>query len=109
MFAALLLAGIIAAPLGSIALLLPVGEHRRPAGSWPGTRRFAMAVLGTMVLAALVAGVLKLLHVTEHNVLLGAAGVVFASVIWLPVTRQWGARAHLCWASSVFLLSLIHI
>ena len=55
MFAALLLAGIIAAPLGSIALLLPVGEHRRPAGSWPNTRRFAMAVLGTIVLAALVA------------------------------------------------------
>ena len=33
MFAALLLAGIIAAPLGSIALLLPSGGHRRPAGS----------------------------------------------------------------------------
>ena len=103
MLAALLLAGIIAAPLGSIALLLPVGEHRRPAGSWPNTRRRTMAVLGTIVLAALVAGVLKLLHVTEHNLLLGIAGVVCASVIWLPATRQWSARAHLCWASSVFL------
>jgi len=103
MLAALLLAGIIAAPLGSIALLLPSGGHRRPAGSWPNTRRFVMAVLGTIVLAALVAGVLKLLRVTDRNVLLGIAGVVCASVIWLPATRQWNARAHLCWASSVFL------
>jgi Glycosyltransferase like family 2 len=101
--AALLLAGIIAAPLGSAALLLPVGEHPRPGGAWPNTRRFALAVLGTIVLAALVAGVLKLLGVTEHNLLLAIAGVVCASVVWLPATRQWSARAHLCWASSVFL------
>jgi hypothetical protein len=62
-----------------------------------------MAVLGTIVLAALVAGVLKLLGVSQHNLVLGAIGVVCASVIWLPATRQWSARAHLCWASSVFL------
>ena len=60
-------------------------------------------MLGTIVLAALVAGVLKLLGVTEHNLLLAIAGVVFASAVWLPATRQWSARAHLCWASSVFL------
>jgi uncharacterized membrane protein (DUF485 family) len=24
-------------------------------------------------------------------------------LVWLPVTRRWNARAHLCWASSVFL------
>ena len=29
--------------------------------------------------------------------------MVFASLIWMPVTRRWSARAHLCWASSVFL------
>ena len=103
MLAALLLAAIIAAPLGSAALLAPVGEHRRPAGSWSNTRRFAMAVLGTIVLAALVAGVLKLLHVTQHNLVLGIAGVAGASVIWLPATRQWSARAHLCWSTSVLL------
>jgi cellulose synthase/poly-beta-1,6-N-acetylglucosamine synthase-like glycosyltransferase len=101
--AVLLLAAIIAAPLGSAALLLPAGQHPRPAGSWQATRRFAMAVLGTIVLAALVAGILKLLRVTEHNLLLGIAGVACASVIWLPATRQWSARAHLCWATSVFL------
>ena len=45
MLAALLLAGIIAAPLGSIALLLP-GRHRdRPPGNWSATRRFVLAVV----------------------------------------------------------------
>jgi hypothetical protein len=33
----------------------------------------------------------------------GVAGLVFASLVWLPVTRRWSARAHVCWASSVFL------
>ena len=103
MLAPLLLAGIIAAPLGSIALLLP-GRHRdRPAGTWSATRRFVLAVVGTVVLAALVAVVLKLLKVSQHNLILGIAGVAVASVVWLPATRQWSARAHLCWATSVFL------
>jgi cellulose synthase/poly-beta-1,6-N-acetylglucosamine synthase-like glycosyltransferase len=103
MLAALLLAAIIAAPLGSGGLLLTAGERKRRPGAIPKTRRFVMAIIGTVVLAALVAGVLKLLKVTEHNLLLGVAGVACASVIWLPATRQWSARAHLCWASSVFL------
>jgi cellulose synthase/poly-beta-1,6-N-acetylglucosamine synthase-like glycosyltransferase len=101
--AALLLAGIVAAPLGSVGLLLPGRRRRRRAGSWAATSRFLRAVLGTVVLAALVAGVLKLLKLSEHNLVIGVAGVVAASVIWLPATRQWSARAHLCWASSVFL------
>jgi glycosyltransferase involved in cell wall biosynthesis/energy-converting hydrogenase Eha subunit A len=50
-----------------------------------------------------VAGVLKLLSVSEHRLIIGAASVVIASLIWLPVTRRWRARAHLCWASSIFL------
>ena len=62
-----------------------------------------LAVAGTAVLAAAVAGVLKLLSVSEHNLIIGAASVVIASLIWLPVTRRWRARAHLCWASSIFL------
>ena len=58
---------------------------------------------GTVVLAAAVAGVLRLLGASQHNLIAGVAGVVFASLIWLPVTRRWSARAHLCWASTVFL------
>src|SRR5579859_4997132 len=83
MLAALLLAGIVAAPLGSIALLLPLRARRGRPGAWSTTRRFLLALIGTVVLIALVAGVLEL--------------------VGLPATRQWSARAHLCWASSVFL------
>jgi cellulose synthase/poly-beta-1,6-N-acetylglucosamine synthase-like glycosyltransferase len=63
-----------------------------------------LAVVGTVVLVALVGVVLKLLlGVNKHNLIVGIAGVAAASLIWLPATRQWSARAHLCWATSVFL------
>jgi len=103
MLAALLLAGIIAAPLGSTALLLPIRAHAGRPGVLSATRRLVLAVVGTVVLAALVAGVLKLIGVGQHRIIIGAVGVAVASVIWLPATRRWGPRAHLCWASSVFL------
>src|SRR5215472_4631553 len=104
MLAALLLAGIIAAPLGSIALLLAVRTPARRAGAWSATRRLVLAIVGTVVLIALVAVVLKLLlGVNTHNLIVGVAGVTAASLIWLPATRQWSARAHLCWSTSVFL------
>ena len=101
MLATLLLAGLIAAPLGSIALLLPARTPAERAGAWSATRRFVLAVVGTVVLVALVAVVLKfLLGVNRHGLIVGIAGVTVASVIWLPATRQWTARAHLCWATS---------
>jgi glycosyltransferase involved in cell wall biosynthesis len=103
MLAALLLAGIVAAPLGSAGLFVGARERARVTGFWAASRRFILAVAGTAVLAAAAAGVLRLLHATEHNLVAGAAGVVVASLIWLPVTRRWNARAHLCWSSSVFL------
>jgi glycosyltransferase involved in cell wall biosynthesis len=103
MLAALLLAGIIAAPLGSLLLFLPAKRRFKASGAWPAIRRFVLAVLGTALLAGAVAGVLKLLNVTQHNFVAGVASVVIASLIWLPVTRRWNARAHLCWASSIFL------
>src|SRR5215472_12933797 len=101
MLETLLLAAIVAAPVGSASLFLP-GRHRSArAGAWSAIRRFVLAVVGTAVLAAVVAGGLKLLGVSQSN--LTVAGVVFASLIWLPVTRRWNARAHLAWASTVFL------
>jgi hypothetical protein len=103
MLAAFLLAGIIAAPLGSIALLLPGRTRTGQPGNWSAIRRFVLAVAGTVVLAALVAVVLKLLGVSQHRLILGVAGVAVASAVWLPATRRWTARAHLCWATSVFL------
>jgi cellulose synthase/poly-beta-1,6-N-acetylglucosamine synthase-like glycosyltransferase len=103
MLETLLLAALVAAPVGSASLFLPGGRRARAAGAWSTTRRFVLAIVGTVVLAAVVAGALKLLGVSQHNLIAAIAGVVFASLIWLPVTRRWNARAHLCWASTVFL------
>src|SRR5215472_3035521 len=103
MLAALLLAGIVAAPLGTGALLVRGRRRTDGGGWWPATRRLAFAVAGTAVLAAVVAGVMHLLGITGPGLVAGVAGVAAASLVWLPATRRWSARAHLCWASSVFL------
>ena len=103
MLQAMLLAGLVAAPLGSLALFVPIRRHARRAGPWSAVRRFALAVIGTVVLAVVVTITLRLLGSSRHNLIAGVAGVVFASLIWMPVTRRWSARAHLCWTSSVFL------
>jgi hypothetical protein len=103
MLAALLLAGIVAAPLGSAGLFVRARSRTRAAGAWAASRRFVLALIGTAVLAAAAGGVLRLVHATEHNLVAGVAGLLIASLIWLPVTRRWSARAHLCWSSSVFL------
>jgi cellulose synthase/poly-beta-1,6-N-acetylglucosamine synthase-like glycosyltransferase len=103
MLEALLLTGIVAAPLGSASLFVRARRRSSGAGAWPSVRRLVLAITGTLVLAALVAGVLRLLKVSEHNLVAGVAGLIVASLVWLPVTRRWSARAHLCWASSVFL------
>jgi len=103
MLQALLLAGIVAAPLGSAALFLPIRRRVRGAGTWSAVRRFVLAVIGTAVLAAVVAVILREIGVSQHNLVAGVAGVVFASLVFLPVTRRWSARAHMCWASSMFL------
>jgi cellulose synthase/poly-beta-1,6-N-acetylglucosamine synthase-like glycosyltransferase len=103
MLAALLLAGIVAAPLGTAALLVRGRRRTDGGGWWPSTRRLSFAVAGTAVLAAVVAGVMHLLGVGGPGLVAGVAGVAAASLLWLPATRRWSARAHLCWASSVFL------
>jgi cellulose synthase/poly-beta-1,6-N-acetylglucosamine synthase-like glycosyltransferase len=101
--AALVLAGILAAPVGTAALLVRAGHPSRTTGTWPATRRFAFAIVGTLILAAAVGAAMRLLGVTEHNTIAGAAGLVAGSLIWLPVTRRWNARGHLCWSTSIFL------
>jgi glycosyltransferase involved in cell wall biosynthesis len=105
MLAALLLAGIIAAPLTSLALFVPTRGPRRTRGAWATWRRFVLALVGTAVLAGIVAGVLYLFGYTERQSLVAAAALAAASMLWLPVTRRWSARGHLCWAASVFLFA----
>ena len=103
MLAALLLAGLVAAPVSSAALFVPVRPRRRVAGTCPATRRLALALLGTALLAVVVAVVLTALQATRTNVIATTVGVVAMSLLWLPATRRWNARAHLCWAGSLFL------
>ena len=103
MLAALVLAGIIAAPIGTAGLLVQTRRRARTSGAWPATRRFAFAIGGTVVLAAVVVGALRLLGDSQHLAIEGAAGLVVSSLVWLPITRRWNARGHLCWSSTIFL------
>jgi cellulose synthase/poly-beta-1,6-N-acetylglucosamine synthase-like glycosyltransferase len=105
MLGALVLAGILAAPVGSALLFLPTRPPARRGGAWPEIRRLALALAGTVVLAAAVAGALWLLGVSRPHLVAGAAGLAAASAVWLPATRRWRTRAHLCWATSVFLFA----
>jgi cellulose synthase/poly-beta-1,6-N-acetylglucosamine synthase-like glycosyltransferase len=103
MLAAILLAGIITAPLSSAALFVSAGGRRRVVGTWPATRRLLLAIAGTAVLAALTGAALIALGVTRANTIAAVAAFAIVSLLWLPATRRWNARAHLCWASSMFL------
>src|SRR6266536_2237680 len=49
------------------------------------------------------AGVLSVLAVARPYVVAGTAGIVVMSVLWLPATRRWNARGHLCWTATVYL------
>jgi len=96
---------MVAAPLGFAGLVLPVKRHAgTTAGPWLALRRLLLTVAATAALAAVVAVSLRLLGVSGHDREVGIAGVVFASLAWLPATRRWTARAHLCWTSSIFLV-----
>ena len=55
MLQAILLAALVAAPLGSAALFAPGRNLDRGAGTWPAVRRLVLAVIGTAVLAVAVA------------------------------------------------------
>jgi cellulose synthase/poly-beta-1,6-N-acetylglucosamine synthase-like glycosyltransferase len=100
---ALLLAGIVSAPTSSAALFVPARYVRRVTGRWPSIRRFVFALVGTAVLAAVIATVLVENQVSRMDTTVAVAAFAAFSVAWLPATRRWNARGHLCWVSSVFL------
>jgi cellulose synthase/poly-beta-1,6-N-acetylglucosamine synthase-like glycosyltransferase len=100
---ALLLAGLFAAPLATVALFVEPPMRGRGFGAWPATRRFALALIGTALLALIAAGLLSAVGATTRNEIAGGAGVVVASLVWLPFTRRWSARAHLCWSATTYL------
>jgi cellulose synthase/poly-beta-1,6-N-acetylglucosamine synthase-like glycosyltransferase len=65
--------------------------------------RAVFSVAWTAILVAAIAGILALIGVTTRNIEASAAGLAVASLVWLPVTRRWGARGHLCWATTTYL------
>ena len=107
MLASLLVAGLVAGVLSTLVLLapFPATDEDRAYGWWPWSRRFLLALIATAVVDVIVAGVLELLNATQHNVIVSVAAVTVASLIWLPFTRRWSARGHMCWSSTVFLFA----
>jgi hypothetical protein len=103
MLSALLLAGLMATPIATMSLFLRPPFAGRGTGPWPSTRRFVLALAGTALLAAAVAGLQALMGVTGRNIEAGVIGLIVVSLLWLPVTRRWSARAHLCWAATTYL------
>jgi hypothetical protein len=86
---ALLLAGILAAPLGFAGLLMPVKRHAcTVSGPWPAIRRLVLAVVATTALAAVVAVSLRLLRVSGH----GQAGESHGDAPYLHRDRTTAVR-----------------
>jgi hypothetical protein len=84
-------------------------EHGRAvhagAPAAPGRGRLAIlqALIGTAVLAGIVAAALLLLGTQPAITAKAAAALALLSLCWMPVTRRWNARAHVAWAATVFL------
>ena len=102
-----MLRGVLIAALSS-ALIASVGLLVMPARPGPGgalrwTRRLVLALLGTAVLAAAGAAATWWWTDDRRTALVAGCGVVGASLIWLPLTRRWNARAHLCWSTNTLL------
>src|SRR5436305_7223099 len=103
--AALLLGGLFAAPIATVALFIPTRHRGNAAGAWPWIRRAVYALVSTAVLVDHVIGCLVAVGVTHRNITAACIGLVLASLAWLPATRSWNARAHLCWSSTTFLFA----
>jgi cellulose synthase/poly-beta-1,6-N-acetylglucosamine synthase-like glycosyltransferase len=103
--AALLVAGLVAAGLSTVALLAPFPTASHAYGAWPWSRRLGLALVATAVVDGTVAGVLLALGATRHNIGAALVGVTVSSLVWLPLTRRWSARGHLCWSTTFFLFA----
>ena len=104
MLSTLLLAGLIAAPIATVALFLPAGRRARRAEQ-PAQRaaRLTAALVGSALLIAIVVAILALIGVTTGHLEAAVVGLALACVLWLPVTRRWNARAHVSWASTTYV------
>jgi cellulose synthase/poly-beta-1,6-N-acetylglucosamine synthase-like glycosyltransferase len=103
--AALLVAGLVAAGLSTLVLLAPFPTASHTYGAWPWSRRLGLALVATAVVDVMVAAVLFALGATRHNTIAALVGVTVSSLVWLPMTRRWSARGHLCWSTTFFLFA----
>jgi glycosyltransferase involved in cell wall biosynthesis len=98
-----LLVGTLTASLVATCALFLARARTLPGGMLPWSRRLLFALLGTVVLAALGAAAAYLLTEDRQTADVTFIVLVAASAVWLPVTRRWNARAHLCWSMNVIL------
>lgn len=99
-----LLMSAIAVALVSTICAVGLRPRPRPPGAVAWSRRLVFALLGTAVLA--IVGGLVDAFVTggrSRQVALTEILIVVSSLAWLPLTRRWNARAHLCWSMTIFL------
>jgi len=101
--AAFLLAGLVCAPPATLLLFTRRMTTSGATSVWSSTRRLVVSLGATVVLAAFLTLVLRALDVTRTNTIAGAVGLVVVSIVWLPATRHWDARAHLAWVSTFYL------
>jgi len=107
MLSALLLGGLVAAPIATVALFLPgLSRTRRHDEWWRLTGRTILSLIWTAALVAAVAAVLSAIGVTRANIEAAAAGLALTSIVWLPATRRWGPRAHVCWAATTYVFAV---
>ena len=105
LIAAFLLAGLFAVPIATLAMFVRTPRLGAAEGAWPATRRMVFAVLMTAALAVLVSAALLAIGVTSRNVTVAVAGLIVVSIAWLPLTRRWSGRAHVCWSATTFLFA----
>ncbi|MGN6474220.1 MAG: glycosyltransferase family 2 protein [Mycobacteriales bacterium] len=106
LLSAMLLAGLFAAPLSTLALFVEPPIRGRGVGTWPWARRLVLALISSVTLAVVAAGLVAALGGTRSNDIAGAVGIIIASLVWLPFTRRWSARAHLCWSATTYLFAI---
>jgi cellulose synthase/poly-beta-1,6-N-acetylglucosamine synthase-like glycosyltransferase len=102
----LLLSGLVAAVLATAAVFTIRGRPHPP-GAVAFSRRLLLALVGSVVVGAAGAAASYAyggggLHRAERTFILLAG----ANLAWLPITRRWNARSHLCWSSTVFLFAV---
>ena len=103
MLSALLLAGLFAAPISTLGLFVGREGRGRSEGVLRHLARIATSLIGTAVLVVIVIAILIALGVTRDNIEASAIALVAVSLLWMPFTRKWRARAHVCWAATTFL------